>query len=300
LNAATVSLDESSPSSSNAIDQPTNDVQVTNDSPKKGSYGVDYVFNMLINESIQNHSHKVEFSGLVFHCKHIGKAPCPSQGEEVKQEFISGDPGLRKIFTFFFKKNSHLFSMSIKLSQRSKLREMTALMESMDSVLKKGSFKRSTVRSGQSSTNSGNDVNDCSKQMRRKIKAKQQYLRTKKKNILLNMKHIIGRITSYFDVVILPNTTSNNFTHGIKSIYKEFKEFGFAKLLQIIEYKSCLVKVEESYTSKICLNCLKTNEIGAAESYVCNKCPVENRITVDRDESASQAIYFRTVHRFSL
>ena len=58
-----------------------------------------------------------------------------------------------------------------------------------------------------------------------------------------------------------------------------------------------LIKVEESYTSKLCLN---INNIGSEESYTCKKCPEENKVTVDRDESASRAIYYRTVHRFSL
>jgi transposase len=114
------------------------------------------------------------------------------------------------------------------------------------------------------------------------------------------MKHIISRITSFFDITILPNTTSNNFRKGIKNIYKEFRDIGFANLLEIIQYKSNLVKVEESYTSKLCLNCLNTNDIGAAESYTCMKCPEDKRVEVDRDESASRAIYYRTVHRFSL
>jgi len=298
--ALTVNLDDNqqsnqsqSSSSSDATGQVSNDGQVKRVTPENSSFGVDYVFHHLIDDSIQSsNSSRIEFSSLIFECKYLGN--CSNQGE-VKQEFISGYPGLRKVYTFFFSKKGHLFNMSIKLSQRSKLKEMTSLIDSMTSVLKKGKFLRS-----KSPSPSGSVKVDCTNQMRRKIKVKQEYLRSKKKNIMMNLKHIISKVTSFFDITILPNTTSSNFRKGIKNIYKEFRDVGFASLLQTIQYKANLFKVEESYTSKLCLNCLNTNEIGAAESYTCEKCPKEKRVKVDRDESASRAIYYRTVHRFSL
>ena len=77
---------------------------------------------------------KLDYNDLIFSCKFIKESP------NCEQEFISCDVGLRKICCFYFMKNKKLFSLSITLSHRSKMKEHQKLLGAMDSVTKVGRF----------------------------------------------------------------------------------------------------------------------------------------------------------------
>lgn len=204
------------------------------------------------------------------------KKPIKELKEDKRETFVALDPGVRNFQTFF----SEMSYGEIGKNISQKIKKLNEKEDKLKSLIKTEKERNSKWRYN----------------LRRKCLS----LRIKMKNIVSNLHwQTASFLVNNYKIIFLPTFETSNMVSNKKDLNKDTKrsllKLSHYKFSEKLKYLSTTIKntlilrCDESYTSKLCSNCGKINNVGKSKIYNCDNC----KIKVDRDLNGAKNILIK-------
>lgn len=204
---------------------------------------------------------------------------------KVPNKVLSIDPGEKTLITGI--SENHILEIGANISNK-----ISKYLNKIKNITKKKLTKIDCILSN------GNVINRTILKSRQQKQIKK--IELKIENYVNDIQwKVANYLTLNYDHILIGNLSTKNMKQKGKANNLDIlKNLNMFKLREKIKYK-CLIrnkkykKVNESYTTKCCINCGEINDVGLSREYKCAGCGVQHK----RDIKAAGCIYLKSLKK---